>query len=332
MKPVIVTHASDIKENGEIVYCPDAMASIWAILHNQEWDVKDVEIVWQKFLHVDAYQKFSIPFEYEERQVIFVDFSYPLHVMEQIARKSNLTVLDHHESRENIFPALKLHYPHNVTAVYSPKEEDCGATLAWKFYSNGKALPWFLKHVWYRDCGVNGYYEGEIPESEAFNNWLSRQREGKSIEDQMKIYDYLLDAITEGDFTYKALIKEGMPLLIERDEICQREANIWEKFPVTLNIDFSEKVDVNGEEVIRNHNYNVPFIQIKNQEADKYCSIIGRYLKHYSEYPFVCISTTTGLKSISLRKHKNSNVNLADIAKYHGGGGHSSAAGFEIKI
>ena len=305
MKTIIVTHASKLMF-GKVVKCPDAVAAVWAYLHTHPTiSLEDLEIIWQPYLSADAYEKFKVPFEYEGRDVLFFDFCYPEHIMKEIANKcKTLTALDHHEPRKNVLENLET-FSRKALGRYGD-EQFCGATLVWNNYTT-EPLPWFMIKVWERDTGANGYYEGEILKSESFNTWLAKQRQGKSLQEVMDLYDSLYD------------LKEPTPKmediknLEQRETLCKEVASLWES----------------NRTYIKLKGYIVPFIKIKNKKCDKYYSHAGRHLKDYTDYPFVVIQCSGDSKAFHLRASKESPIHVGYFCEELGGGGHRRAGGFD---
>ena len=309
MKPIIVLHAAKIMF-GKVIKCPDAVAALWAFMKTHpDTCLDDYEIVWQPYLSEDAYKKFKVPFDYKDRDVYFFDFCYPEHIMQQImyGGVKSLTALDHHEPRKNILENLSS-FSDKALGRYGQNEDGfCGATLVWNHYTD-EPLPWFMNKVWERDTGANGYYEGEILQSEAFNTWLSDARRKKSMQEIMDLYDYL--------YTLDAPLPhmEDITILEEREKLCESQAQHWESNQVYIKI----------------KGWIVPFIKIQDSKFDKYYSHAGRKLRDYKEYPFVVIQTSNELDVFHLRGSENCPIHLGFLAESLGGGGHKLAGGFTI--
>lgn len=323
-KTVVVLHATRINdETGHVTRCPDATAALWGIarmfnLGDKILSFQDIEIVWQKHLPNSDYEdNFVIPFDYVGRKVVFADFCYGSRtIMQEIASKAkNLLILDHHEDKEEVIKYLDANFP-NTIGRYSPKEDDCGATVVWKYFFPDTSMPWFLQHVHERDCGINGYYYGRIPKSEAFNNWLTTANYKKSDFECMATYDHLLEL----DAPTEEMI--DLSNLKERNDLCAAAVKQWMVNP--------QHIDLGG--------YTVPLIQIFDSNCDRfysYCAVAfnqGMEQRNKpNNYEFICIKTTTELKTFHLRRFEHSTIKVNTVAKLYGGGGHAGAAGFTIQ-
>lgn len=305
-------------DNNIIVYhsakkgvdCPDGICAAW--IAAKKLGYENVALFGDVYLNNKDYKDFVIPFDYVDKNVIIVDFSYPAHVLEEIATKcKSLKVLDHHKGRKDNFASLDK-FSDRVLGIYSPNEIDCGATIAWKHFFPEEEQPWFLPHVFYRDTGATGYYDGDNPESEAINAYIGNLRIGKKGKEAFEVFDLLLE-----DDKDKA-IKDGRLMLVERNTLCDSEIRYWHKFKKTISID----------------GYVVPFVKIINFDCNKYYSWVSVVL-HKSlddRPPFVVIQASNENEVYHLRKHSSSRFDCEILATSLGGGGHESAAGFTFGI
>lgn len=289
--------------------CPDGICAAWVVTRAvQGWGVvEEIEVIGDSYLNESEYgEGYQLPFDPLDKDVIIVDFSYPRSIMEGIAdRAKSLTVLDHHKSRMGDLQSLS----DRIRGGYSA--DDCGATFAWNFFYPSecypdKPMPWFLPHVRNRDIGAGGYYEGEIPNSEAINTAISSRRQGLKGIEAFRVFDQLMSE------TEEVLIAEGMPAIKDRNKLVKE---------VLANY--------NGA-LLKVGEYLVPYYHITNYQAHRHYSIIGSVAaRKHQESPFIAITTDDPL-SISLRASKDSLVDVGEIAKSLGGGGHARAAGYKI--
>lgn len=282
--------------------CPDGICAAWVVA--QKYLDSGFCLIGDTYLNNEDYEKdtYYLPFNPTGKDVILVDFSYPRSVLQFIAdRAKSLTVLDHHKSRLDDISALR----DRILGGYNPDE--CGATFAWRFLFPDKEIPWFLPHVKNRDIGANGYYEGDIPNSEAINTAISARRSGLRGVNAFGVFDRLINE------TPQALLEEGLPAIKERDRLVEEALGQY-----------------NGA-VINVAGYVVPYYQLANPATHKHYSIVGSVAaRKHGDAPFIAIVADDPLK-ISLRASKNSSVDLSEIAKSLGGGGHPRAAGYSIR-
>jgi uncharacterized protein len=103
----------------------------------------------------------------EGRDVVIVDFSYSLEVMNQIASLAKtLLVLDHHQTAE---AALKTFAAPNANVTFDMQRS--GAGLAWDHYFPGKPRPWIVDYVEDRDL-----WRHKLPNGPAVNAFLGTLR------------------------------------------------------------------------------------------------------------------------------------------------------------
>jgi len=115
-KPLILYHKG----------CPDGFTGAWA--------------AWMKFGDDAEYlgleHQIPPPPQLKGRNLIFIDFCYPLPIMKHVIKHAkHVTVLDHHESQVE---AINLAHTH----VFDSKRSGCG--IAWKFFFPQKLAPRML--------------------------------------------------------------------------------------------------------------------------------------------------------------------------------------------
>lgn len=301
-KTIIVYH--QVKPG---IDCPDGICAAWIAAEYCKVFGHDYEVVGESYKKNEEYQNYKFPFDTVDNDIILCDFSYPWKVMMWITNEANsLTVLDHHESQVDDISRLQ----DRIKGGYSAK--DCGATFAWRYFFPNLEAPWFLEHVWKRDTGAEGYYDGDCPNSEAITTAMSARRKGLVGFQAFPIFNALEKA------THEELIVEGRELLKERDILVESEINNYFG-------DNGGYLDLTVGDI----NYCVPCLTIKNPEADKHYSIIGSKLARiFEESPFVAVVTSSEPNKVSLRSHSKSEANCGAIARVFGGGGHKNAAGF----
>lgn len=101
------------------------------------------------------------------RDVVMVDFSYPLTTMDDIAGKcSSLLVLDHHKTAE---AALKAFHHENAEVHFDM--ERSGAGMAWDHFFPQFKRPWIIDYVEDRDL-----WRHAMPNGPAVNAYLGTLR------------------------------------------------------------------------------------------------------------------------------------------------------------
>lgn len=280
----------------EGVDCPDGICAAWIVARAIGCKY---ELIPQVHLKKDDYQFEALPFESRGSIVYLVDITYPEPILKRIGREaSKLVVLDHHKGKEFV----------SKFGVFDISE--CGATLAWKYFHPGisgwLAAPWFLPYVRQRDIGADGYYQGEIPESEAIGEAMSLRRHKYGCgEAAFPFFDELRG------ISKSMLIAEGLPKVVERNKL------------------IDEYLDCKSLEFMNVGGVSVPYFDLRDRpELHRHYSMVGaRAAIRLPQYPFVAV-TTDDPRQVSLRSRRNGGADVEIIATALGGGGHEHAAGF----
>jgi uncharacterized protein len=289
--------------------CPDGICAAWIVAKylKERFSVsRPYQLIPDVYLKNSAYESLlDTPISPTFLDTVWlVDFSYPEHIMKEILEKTpTLIILDHHEQRMPDISVLA----DQILGGYSPNE--CGATAAWKFCFPEIPRPWFLKHVWRRDTGAEGYYDALQLDSRAVTTAISARRRGLTGESAFPIFESLLKE------SEKSLITEGYKLLEIDDQICEQVLIEFKASPTFENIG----------------GYEVPCIRL-DPHADRLYSWIGSLLcQEYPSSSFVCLITSSEPNQRHLRSLKSgSNFDVGALAKSLGGGGHRNASGFTV--
>lgn len=321
MKPLIIYHKATPEHD-----CPDGICAARIVALAMGYN--NVEVVGETHRSKDGWKRYQPPYKYAGRKVIMVDFFSPQLGAELAKRVRSLKVLDHHVGIKDDLLNLSNSF-YFVTQNYSPSNEDCASTIAWKTYFRDKPEPWYLKSVYARDTGAYGYYQGQCKNLEAIASELSVMRSGKSGAEAFPVYD-LLDSYTSEQI--KLFIECGMVSVNNKDNLSMAEVEDWEANPEFLSL--RELAEEYGYLIDAEENLiytKVPFLQIKNKEARHHYSWVGHYLgEAMPDQPFLIVQTAPDVAAFSLRKPIKSHINLSRVARIMGGGGHASASGFML--
>ena len=300
MKPLVIYHAN----------CADGFTAAWAV--RQAMDAN-----FHAGVHGEA------PPDVAGRDVILVDFSYPLAQlvdMAQVAR--SILVLDHHKSAEaelrsgevkvgtigqaelkaarivrldNLPDAREawLHYEETATVLDGVvcaffDMDRSGAGIAWDFFHPGKARPALADHVEDRDLWRFALHGTREIQSALF-----------SYPYRFEVWDELMQA------PVFELYQQG--LCIERKH----------------HKDVAELVAVAKRQMVIGH-YEVPVASLPYTLASDAGHLMAQ------GQPFAaCYYDKAGGRVFSLRS-ADDGVDVSEVAKLYGGGGHARAAGFTV--
>jgi uncharacterized protein len=234
------------------------------------------------------------------RKLVIVDFSYPADWILFWELQENLivTIFEHH--------ADKFGWLQDFSGAILD-EKECGATLAWKYYYPDREMPAILAHVRRRDIGEDGYYSGEVPESEAINLGLRILRSKLSNEPIEEALRRLSIVIMRNDFDELLDFRDaGGPQIEERDRL------------IASRLPKSSLYEIDGISCAYYDFTNDPEI------APHYSMLGHRIAKHQGvNLAWMVDGTSNHLRSLT------PDVNCSTIAKSRGGGGHPCASGWK---
>lgn len=248
-------------------------------------------------IHKDAFEYSAASYNGKvpdvlDRDVYLVDFSYKRNILELIMAYSNkIVLLDHHQSAIEELWDIE---EHNFDMSRCSTEKS-GAMLAWEYNAEIHHMktkpPHLLLYIQDRDL-----WKFELPNSREINAAL------KLYDQSFEVYDRLMRLTKAG---LKGLIKEGTLLLNKQAK------------------DIESILRYNTR-VIKVGDHDVPFIN-----SSMYRSELGSAAS--VGFPFAAIySDSKEYREISLRSQPEG-LDVSEIAKKFGGGGHKHAAGFKVK-
>lgn len=134
-----------LKKDIIVIYhrdCSDGFGAAWA--------------AWKKFgdsaEYFGAKHKASPPQGLTDKEIYFVDFTYPEEIMENLAKKNKrVTAIDHHISAQNTV---------KKTQDYSFDLSHSGAVLSWRYFHPSKPVPKILDYIEDTDL-----WKFELPDS-----------------------------------------------------------------------------------------------------------------------------------------------------------------------
>ncbi|MDT8281461.1 MAG: DHHA1 domain-containing protein [Gammaproteobacteria bacterium] len=228
------------------------------------------------------------------RDVILVDFSYKKQVIEDmLATAASITILDHHISAEEDLSALLK--SGKISGLFDMDQS--GAMLAWSWFNPALPVPELIAHIQDRDLWLF-----KLDGTQEINAALS------SYPFDFEVWDGLMDS---NSTSLDMLRQEGRA--IERK----------------LQKDISQLI-ASGIRRMIIAGYDVPVLNA----SSAYVSDAGNIMS--AGEPFAaCYWDHANGRSFSLRSRDDESVpgvDVAEIAKKYGGGGHRHAAGFTVAI
>lgn len=247
----------------------------------------------------------DLPAMDEGSWAFIADFSYPRGVMwHLLSRMQKVTVLDHHKTAEKELwgltdefiqrPELIANLPGSEVPEICFDMEKSGGRLTWEYFHPQAAAPWLVDYTEDRDL-----WFWKLPHSREISAFI------RSWPLEFGKWDEF-NATEVGSPTWNSWVEAG-------EAILRREGQIIED-----HIRHFRMVEMDG--------YTVPIV---NATA-LFSEIAGKLAE---DHPFgACyFDRSDGKRQWSLRS-RNGGVDVAELAKSHGGGGHRNAAGFEEAI
>jgi oligoribonuclease NrnB/cAMP/cGMP phosphodiesterase (DHH superfamily) len=256
--------------------CADGFGAAWAVRHALGDNVD---------FHAGFYT--DAPPDVTNRDVVIVDFSYPLEILEALIEMANsITIIDHHKTAEEDLKHLISEG--RIKGIFDSTKS--GAMLAWNWFHPGEEPPLLIAHIQDRDL------------------WKFQMRGTREIQAAVFSFPYefrVWDSLMGMDVD--ELIKEGTA--IERKHF----KDIHELIPL-----MTRRMTIAGHDVPV---VNLPYI---------YSSDAGHILSENEPFAACYYDTKQG-RCFSLRSAPNG-IDVSEIAKQYGGGGHKHAAGFTVPI
>lgn len=245
----------------------------------------------------------------KDRRLFIVDFSYPRDVMFRLAamRHERMVVLDHHKTASEALVDLDIELDsHNcggaLTTVFDMNKS--GGRMAWEYLYGNRLLPdeWLTTNS-------SGYSLGVAPwlvdYTEDRDLWRWALPESRAINAGLRSYPLTFEQWDKfhRDTMMTILAVEGAAIL-------RRERQI-----IDDHLRHARDIEMDG--------YTVPCVN-----ATVLFSDIAGELAVGKPFGVCYFDRADGKRQYSLRSTADG-VDVSEIAKAHGGGGHRNAAGFE---
>jgi len=224
--------------------------------------------------------------------VYVVDFHFKPEIMKRICNKTTrVFVYDHHKTT----PEVSKDYPPNVVCILEPESKYSGCELVWNSLYPDQEMPHSIKLIGDRDAWKWVYGQSTA----FFNEGLKLYKHGP----EEKIWESLLS--TNLNLTQK-IMDEGRTCLTYRDNLCEEQLK-----------QYGYEAEFEGLNC-----YIVNFIL-----PGCGTEMFGERIKEYD----MCISSVFNGEVWKFSLRSDGKVDVAEIARKYGGGGHAKAAGFYSK-
>lgn len=264
------------------------------------------------------------------RRVYILDFSFPRTILEAMAKiAEHVTLIDHHHSAARDWQVELGNDPAKVATMYQHPDlpltlhfdlQQAGCVLAWQFFHPLQPAPSGLNLIADRDM-----WRSALPDSTYFCRAL-RQHAFDFV-----AWDRLL-MLEELDPDYEDLIADGQAM---QQFLLSEVKNLSEGSMVC-------RVQLRGEciDPLQASRHGLPFMVVDDvcyrvweglavNAPPVFASELGHLLcEKSSTFGLTWHFANDGEVKVSLRA--NGKVNVADLAKNYGGGGHPNAAGFRL--
>jgi len=233
----------------------------------------------------------EFPSDLEGKKVCLVDFVYTYENMLVLLNKcSKVDVFDHHKTNLPVLERLKIEYPEKLTFYFDIERSGC--QLTWDVLFHPVHRPLFLDYIGDRDT-----WKFELPDSKLITNAL-----------------YVYPATFES-FDMLSRMTYFTTTMIEQGEVLQRQLDFI--------LPFYEKAAVDRVLKISENTYRVKLVECPSFHR----SDVGAHLCKSVDFAALwSFDVDKKIYSISFRSEKNRDVDVGEIAKHFGGGGHKSAS------
>jgi uncharacterized protein len=277
--------------------CPDGLAAAWVA--HKFYGEGDIIGCWYQCEPKD------LPKLESGDIAVILDFSFPANILQSWSDAGvQILLIDHHKTAmEHLGDVSKFSEYFNGQIKFDMDE--CGATLAWKYFFPDKAVPLFLEYVKDRDL-----WNKVLPYSDEIHEVISKIGRSFELYDLLETYDNpLTNMMTLADLGAVLLAPKRRMVSVIADRATEETFLDHENIPVIL-------LNCNGSE---------------DRLTSDICEEL--YTKRFPKALYIACRTSDGAWSLrSNKNHSNGGFDVGALAKSKGGGGHKNAAGFKEVI
>jgi len=286
--------------------CPDGYTSFFLL-----WNAKRISN--DAIIFPDIPASKEAPPGIKNKTVIIMDVAYKKTVLNEIFKEAKHVVfIDHHITIRNDVLEILSFYENRHVVIYDDKKS--GATLTWKYFYPHEKTPWFVKYIEDQDIG-RWSYKYTMP----FNLALDVN------------YDMDLSLTTLRKWKKLFLKKEVKKLI--------KLGKIYTEYQDFLLDQYSKRYSLEGfpgEKIINDYPGAFKEIaQYKVAVSNGPCpntSLLGKKIVDSGVCDFWIGYTIHLEKKEMVLSFRSSSVDVGEIAKIFGGGGHSKASSCVIPL
>lgn len=238
------------------------------------------------------------PPDVKDKDVVILDFCYPLEVMEEIHNTCKSFIwLDHHKTAQPVADKI-FGWSDKVNGAF--RLDKSGAGLAWDYFFPNEPRPWLVDYVEDRDL-----WKKAITNSDTINAYIA------CLEFDFKVWDEANNKKVQDIYEYGKIAEMKTEQYIR--EVCK-------------NVYFVDIVYLNDKDAAR-YFRKIPTVNICQVDCSE---VMAHLLVLYPSSPFSMywFKRHDGMYQYGLRSIGD--FDISSVAKLYGGGGHKNAAGFQL--
>ena len=262
------------------------------------------------FIYPDVPSATIIPPNINNKNVIIIDVAYKKSILSEIMKKaSKVTFIDHHISIRDDVASLNVTIPHKV--IYD--EQKSGASLAWNYFFPKRKIPYLVKYIEDNDIGA-WKLKHTIPFISALEVMYPTNPTIENLYHWKKLLDKkeIIRLIKKGyiyneyrDYLIDQNIRRYSMELFPGEKVYNMYSNFFES-PGQYKV-----IVYNGSGCPSSSHLSIKFLQkIK-------CDFIIFWVLNMDRKEYVL-------------QFRSTNVDVSEIAKLFGGGGHTLASACAI--
>ena len=237
------------------------------------------------------------PPDVKGKNIIVVDFSYDLETMKHISKDAKgFLWLDHHKTALGIHEYFeKESYQYGTTLDWRFDNGRSGAGLAWDYFFPNEPRPWLVDYVEDRDLWVK-----KLDDTDEINAYIA------CLEFDFKVWDDTAELDVEDVAEYG------------KTAIMKTEQYVREACKNAYYVDLYSRA---AEKLV----FHLPVVNICQVDCSEVLHELAKTNQGISMYWF---KRADGMYQYGLRSIGD--IDVSEIAKLFGGGGHKNAAGFQL--